>query len=310
MDIGDRSWMYLSRSADEYENRVKDFLNKAFERASLGNEILCPCRLCFNRYWHYRDVVEDHLFGHGFAPNYTQWVFHEEGISSTNIPHPSHKGHEGRNEGHGGVRQGLSEDVKRFFKLLEEVKQDLYTGCKSFSKLSFTIRMYLFKCIHRMTNVAFSYLLDLIKEAFSFAQIFESFHKTRKVIRDLGLNYEKIHACANDCMLFWNDNANLDNCIMCGSSRLKNIHDELTNKTTKVPTKVLRCFPLKPRLQRIFICSETSVVMRWHTTKRPKDGNLRHPADGEAWQHFDSMYLDFVKDIRNVRLGLSVHSEQ
>ncbi|KAM3301904.1 hypothetical protein P3S67_016406 [Capsicum chacoense] len=103
MDIGDRSWMYLSRSANEYENGVKDFLNKAFERASLGNEILCPCRLYFNRYWHYRDVVEDHLFGHIFAPNYTQWVFHGEGISSTNIPHQSHEGHE-------GVSQGLFDD--------------------------------------------------------------------------------------------------------------------------------------------------------------------------------------------------------
>ncbi|KAM3222212.1 hypothetical protein P3L10_021482 [Capsicum annuum] len=275
MDIGDRSWMYLSRSANEYENRAKDFLNKAFERASLGNEILCPCRLYFNRYWHYRDVVEDHLFGHRFSPNYTQWVFHGEGISSTNIPHPSHEGHE-------GVSQGLSDhkhdDIDKLLHdtFRNEGKQDLYPGCKSFSKLSFTIRLYLFKCIHGLSNVAFSDLLDLIKEAFPFAQIPESFHKARKVIRDLSLNYEKIHACPNDCMLFWNDNANLDNCVVCGSSRWKNVLDELTNKTSKVPAKVLRI----------------------------KDGNLRHPADGKAWQHFDSMYPDFAKHIPNVRLGL------
>ncbi|KAM3218190.1 hypothetical protein P3L10_022720 [Capsicum annuum] len=244
MDIGDKSWMYLSRSTDEYENGVQYFLNKAFERASLGNEILCPCKLCFNRYWHYRDVVEDHLFGHGFAPNYTQWVFHGEGVSSTNILYPRHEGHGGisqglcddrhdnidkllhdsfRNieeeqmhKGKEGVRRGLSEDVKQFFKLAEEGKQDLYLGCKNFSKLSFTIRLYLFKCIHRLSNVAFSDLLDLIKETFPFALIPESFHKARKVIRDLGLSYEKIHACPNDCIMFWNDNATVDNCIMCG----------------------------------------------------------------------------------------------
>ncbi|KAM3320520.1 hypothetical protein P3S67_007720 [Capsicum chacoense] len=333
MDIGDRSYMYLSRSANEYENGVKDFLNKAFERASLGNKILYPCRLCFNLYWHYQDMVEDHLFGHGFSPNYTQWVFHEEGISLTNIPHPSHKGHEGvsqglsddkhddinkllhytfrnveddqSNKGHGGVRLGLSEDVKRFFKLLEEGKQDLYPGCKNFSKMSFTIQSYLFKCFHGMSNVSFSDLLDMMKEVFPFTLIPEPFCKAKKLIRDLGLNYEKIHACPNDCMLFRNDNSNLYNCIVCGSSRWKNFHDELTNNTTTVLTKVLRYFPINPRLQRIFMCSKTFVAMRWHATERPKDRNIMHPADGEAWQHFDSMYPNFAKDICNVRLDLS-----
>lgn len=123
--------------------------------------------------------------------------------------------------------------------------------------MSFTIRLYLFKCIHGLSSIAFSDLLDLMKEAFPFTQIFESFHKARKVIRDLGLNYEKIHSCPNDCIFFWNDNSNLDNYVVCGSSRWKNVCDELTNKTTKVPAKVLRYFPLKPRLQRIFMCSET-----------------------------------------------------
>ena len=37
----------------------------------------------------------------------------------------------------------------------------------------------------------------------------------------------------------------------------------------------------------------------------PKDGNLRHPADGEAWKDFDSMHPNFGSDARNVRLDLS-----
>ena len=27
-------------------------------------------------------------------------------------------------------------------------------------------------------------------------------YKAKKIVRDLGLGYEKIHACPNDCMLF------------------------------------------------------------------------------------------------------------
>lgn len=92
---------------------------------------------------------------------------------------------------------------------------------------------------------------------------------------------------------------------MCGFSRWKNVRDDLTNKVTKIPAKVLRYFPLKPGLQRIFICSETSVAMIWYDTERPKDGNLRHPTDGEAWKDFDSLHPDFASDACNIRLGLS-----
>ena len=31
-----------------------------------------------------------------------------------------------------------------------------------------------------------------------------------------------------------------------------------------------------------------------------------HPSDGEAWKHFDAIYLDFVAEPRNIRLGLCV----
>ncbi|XP_019261871.1 PREDICTED: uncharacterized protein LOC109239741 [Nicotiana attenuata] len=323
MDNGDKSWMNLLRWTDEYIRRVNDFLDKAFERAAQGNEILCPCKKCMNRYWYYRNVVEDHLVVHGFVDGYTKWVFHGEGFSSRNTPHPSNddEGSTMRDDIDGllhdtfrnievqagdeeGVGERLSEDAKKFFKLLEEGKQELYPGCENFSKLSFTIRLYLLKSLHGLSNVAFSDLLELIKEAFSFAQVPESFNKARNMITDLGLHYEKIHACPNDCMLFWKENANAENCSICGSSRWKS-GGPLTKASSKIPAKVLRYFPLKPRLQRIFMCPETAAAMRWHANERPNDGNIRHPAYGEAWKAFDSLHPDFSRDARNVRLGLS-----
>jgi hypothetical protein len=32
---------------------------------------------------------------------------------------------------------------------------------------------------------------------------------------------------------------------------------------------------------------------------------MSHPADDEAWQHFDRVYPDFAKDARSLRLGLA-----
>ncbi|XP_060195087.1 uncharacterized protein LOC132624303 [Lycium barbarum] len=323
MDNIDKSWMSPRRSTNEYVSGVNDFLDKAFERASKGNEILCPCKKCINRYWHYRNVVEGHLVVNGFAYGYNKWIYHGEGFSSRNTPlsrnndkdsnmqddidgllHDTFRNAEG-DLGHEGVREGLSEEAKRFFKLLEEEKQELYPGCEKFTKLSFTIRLYLLKCLHGLSNVAFLDMLDLLKEAFPFAQLPESFPKAKNIINDLGLGYDEIHACPNDFIMFWNDNAKVDNCFVCGSSRWKNVGVGSVNASSKIPAKVLRYFPLKPKLRRIFMCSEITIAMRWHATERPKDGNIRHPADGEAWKDFYSLHPNFSADPRNVRLSLS-----
>ena len=77
-------------------------------------------------------------------------------------------------------------------------------------------------------------------------------------------------------------------------------------ESDNVPAKVLRHFPLKSRLQRLFMCAQTAESMIWHDKERPKDGNIRHPADGEAWKYFDSLFSNFINDARNVKLGLPV----
>ncbi|XP_019255093.1 PREDICTED: uncharacterized protein LOC109233677 [Nicotiana attenuata] len=261
MDNGDKSWMNLLRWTDEYIRGVNDFLDKAFERAAQGNKILCPCKKYMNRYWYYRNVVEDHLVVHGFVDGYTKWVFHGEGFSSRNTHHPSNddesstmrddidgllhdtfRNIEGRAGDEEGVGERLSEDAKKFFKLLRKENKSYIRGVK--------------------------------------ISVPESFNKARNMITNLGLHYEKMHACPNDCMLFWKENANADNCSICGSSRWKSA-GPLTKASSKIPAKVLSYFPLKPRLQRIFMCPETAVAMRWHANERPNDGNIRHPADGK-----------------------------
>ena len=53
------------------------------------------------------------------------------------------------------------------------------------------------------------------------------------------------------------------------------------------------------------MCSKTEDYFRWHEVDHPKDGKLRHPADGQAWIDFDRLHPDFALDSRNVRLGLA-----
>ena len=76
-------------------------------------------------------------------------------------------------------------------------------------------------------------------------------------------------------------------------------------QNTKKPVKVLRYFPLIPRLRRIYASSKIASSMRWHDEGHTKDGILRHPADSLSWKAFDAKHPEFASDIRNVRLGLA-----
>ncbi|GKE21109.1 hypothetical protein Tco_1432621, partial [Tanacetum coccineum] len=42
----------------------------------------------------------------------------------------------------------------------------------------------------------------------------------------------------------------------------------------KKAANILRWFPLKPRLQRLFMSSKTASLMNWHQQERKKDGKL------------------------------------
>ncbi|KAL4581331.1 hypothetical protein LXL04_017545 [Taraxacum kok-saghyz] len=323
--------MYIPRRLPQFETGVIEFLNASFAKVAKGGQICCPCKLCKNRYWYRRDKVFDHLKGYGFVENYYVWVFHGENPSELgsntaidddgddgagmhdNIDELLHDRFRGVTEEVNVVREGLNEEAKKFYKLVEEGKQELFPGCKNFTKLSFIIRIFLYKTLHGLSNVAFTELLQLFLEVIPEAKLPASFSQAKSIMKDLGLDYKKIPACPNDCMLYWKEHEQAETCHICHTSKWKQPNlkqgskhvNEDSKKSPKVPAKVVWHFPLKPRLQRLFMCSDTAKYMTWHDEGRPKDGNLRHPADAKSWKEFDSLYPQFAKETRNVRLGLS-----
>jgi hypothetical protein len=86
----------------------------------------------------------------------------------------------------------------------------------------------------------------------------------KRIIRASGLDYVKIHACGKDCMLFQGDATKKDFCDVCESSRWKDakkIGSTTKPKKKKKLEKVLRYFPLIPRIQRLFSTTKTSEDM-------------------------------------------------
>ncbi|XP_025682531.1 uncharacterized protein [Arachis hypogaea] len=221
----------------------------------------------------------------------------------------------------GDVAEGLpylsdepSCEARAFHDLLEDGEQALYPGCSKFSKLSFLVRLYHIKCMCGVSDKAFGLILELLGDAFEHARIPKTLHDAKRIIRKLGIGYKKIDACPNDCMLYQGTDQDLSRCKRCGASRWKQktrknslvrINTVVKKNGKPLPAKILRYFPLIPRLQRLFMSSKTSVDMLWHKRGTNSDGFLRHPRDGEGWKAFDRRYTNFSGDPRNVRLALA-----
>jgi hypothetical protein len=122
---------------------------------------------------------------------------------------------------------------------------------------------------------------------------------------------EKSHACQNDCMLFHNEDAMLEKCRICRTSRYKrndkNIDEDDMGEDKKVKTvlaKVAWYFPIIPRLRRLFANKANAKLLQWHVREHKKDVMFCHPDDGIQWRNFDQKHQDFTSEVRNIRFGV------
>lgn len=126
----------------------------------------------------------------------------------------------------------------------------------------------------------------------------QKFYQAKKLVSKLGLSYNKIHCCINSCMLFYKNDAELENCKFCGHARYKQTPDG-----KMVSIKAMHYLPLIPRLKRLYASMSFTPHLKWHHENRRPPGVLSHLSDGEAWKCFDRTYPDFASEPRNVDWG-------
>ena len=84
--------------------------------------------------------------------------------------------------------------------------------------------------------------------------------KSKDVVKGIlsyvGMDYECIHACPNDCILYHGDYAAMESCPKCQASR----YCRDLNGTT-IPTKILRHFPIIPHISHMFKYPEIVKLM-------------------------------------------------
>ena len=310
----DKKWICSDRLSIEYRLGVDEFLEFAIINSENRMLIRCPCTHCCNMEFHTPKEVKLHLFQKGFLQTYIVWSWHGESISISpsancqDLPQSQQFRCHDYSDVVDMVQDAYEQcdkDHSSFTDMLEDAEKPLYP-CSKHSKLSGLMRLYNVKGNYGWSDKGFSALLEVLADILpKINNLPKSMYEAKKTMKVLGLDYDKIHACPNDCILYRNEFANLIECPICGESRWKIKNDGSKQLRKGVPGKVLWYFPIIPRFKRMFHSTQTAENLTWHANKRIEDGKLRHPADSPAWKLIDNKWPDFSQDPRNLRLALS-----
>ncbi|KAI3778420.1 hypothetical protein L2E82_07700 [Cichorium intybus] len=321
----DKSWTTNpKRKSPEFEQGLESFAKICQEHADSRGYVRCACQRCHNTKLLPMHLMKHHMRVFGFSRLYKTWCYHGETSDVDDVAPRNDTAVDDvapRNDMIDVIEDVMEEVMEEdsnidegnldtesigvcddFEDLLKEVQSELYPGCAKFSSLDFLAKLMHIKVNHKWTNSSFDELLELLQSSYPEGNKIPSSHYVaKKTLKKIGLGYESIHVCRNDCALFWKEYSSLQNCPVCNESRWIN---EKTNGK-KIAHKVLRYFPVTPRLRRLYCSRHTAKDMIWHSIGRSEEGTMRHPVDGSSWKEFDQNYPNFSREPRNVRLGLA-----
>lgn len=307
-----RRWMIASRISAEYENGVEEFLRfaQANDRFSVGGKFCCPCVNCLNGIRQTVDVIREHLLCDGILQSYSTWTWHGEVLdtmSTTDVPEP---------EADIEVVDQMEDMIRdvgpeSFFKahvyqtLKSDAETPLYDGCSNFTRMSAVLRLVNLKAANGWTDKSFTQLLELVNEMLPEGNTLPTRnYDAKKILCPMGMEFKKIHACPNDCILYREESGDRHTCPKCGLSRYKRRDGDSTSKHGP-PAKVLWYLPIIPRFKRLFANATDAKNLRWHADERIQDGMLRHVADSLQWKKIDQEFPRFGIEPRNLHLGLA-----
>ncbi|GJY12737.1 hypothetical protein Tco_0382046 [Tanacetum coccineum] len=304
MVIDDKSWTLLERHERAFYTGLKKFVDDCKPLVDSVGNIRCPCKSCRLVLWVSIKHLSDHISKYGFDPSYKTWIHHGEPdlpppppvIDNTRQPQmsdmtaclndlsyiPLNNEQNEPTQGDIGETSNDPTQAKRneFEELYASANEELYPGCDHVTRLDFMAKFTYFKVKGKLTDSIFNEMLEFFQNVFPTAKGYKlppSYYAIKKTFKTIGLGYESIHACVNDCFLFRGDaNKDVHFCPVCNTSRWK----DSNTPGKKVPKKVLRYFPIIPRLQRLYKSSHTAKEMTWHATgKCTEPGKMQHPVE-------------------------------
>ena len=213
----------MSRFTSEWQTGFKNYIQSIFGGTSEEETALCPCTRCRCMSYGTQKEVRTHMAVRGFDESFIQGegngppLLVEKDNADEGMRDHADGSHELISSLINGVVHGEvigndeedpNESAKKLYRLLEEAKKELYPGCKEVTKVSFIVMLFQIKCMDGLSNNCLERILRLFLLVLPDGHCLPtSLDKVRKVVRDLGLDYQKIHASVNDCVLFRGDYA-------------------------------------------------------------------------------------------------------
>ncbi|KAK2455713.1 hypothetical protein QL285_003139 [Trifolium repens] len=245
----DRSWMMRRKDnngqvTEEFKNGVDDFIEIAKRQLGVVDvlgRIFCPCFKCKNCVREKPFWVEKHLYEHGFMENYLNWTIHGENQwgDSSSMSNVHDEEMETRNPYVDMVIDAMGDDLSEdqnleedpnpsasnFYTLLRDADEPLWVGCHKHTKLSAVTQLLNLKSELNMSESCYDRMIVIIKSMLPETEkLQENFYRSKKMVKDLGLGYEKIDACPNHCMLYERENKDpkvCSACLVCNHPRFK-----------------------------------------------------------------------------------------
>jgi hypothetical protein len=182
----------------------------------------CPCRECRNLIRLKKVEVSYHVFKHGFMLHYLVW--HEHGEVETTVESDGDQDVDQIYDMVDDIRneylelrnnQSLLEDVKEFYKLLEALEAKVHEGT-DVTVLQAVTRLMAMKSKYNFSNNYYNDIVKLIIDLIpSNHNMPKDLYHCKKIVASLGMNYQKIDACEDNCMLFWKEHEKTTHCIHC-----------------------------------------------------------------------------------------------
>jgi hypothetical protein len=105
------------------------------------------------------------------------------------------------------LRGSSQPEVSRFFKLLKDSEEPLHEHT-NVSILSFMTQLMAIKCKYVFSNNCYNEILKLFGDVLSKPnKLPKDMYRSKTITKGLGMDYENIDVCKNNCMFFMKEHA-------------------------------------------------------------------------------------------------------
>lgn len=207
-----RQWMYKGRPSqgkmtEEWKEKTKQFIDRAFEWDKTPNGTSCPCSKCRNQKRVSKGTMTQHLVVHGFTPFYHTWEFHGEKPSKRARDKEAEQSTQilGTGEFDAGIddcigeanasenpaveetHEKLDQSTKKYYDTLFAAQKPLHSHTEV-TQLDAITRLMALKCDLNLSRDAFDDLLTIIASILPQGQILpKNMYETNKILKTLKL---------------------------------------------------------------------------------------------------------------------------